>query len=83
MNERMKGDPMKRVFSFFKALAVSAFIFYATSPVALFAANAGQDEGAKASPWVFPYISLVLCISLGVAVIGMPTKRDDKPKFDD
>ena len=74
---------MKRVFSLIKGLGISAFIFYATSPLPLLAAKAGEEQEAKASPWVFPYISFVLCIFLGIAVIGMPAKRDDKPKFDD
>lgn len=74
---------MKKVLALLKGLAVSAFVFYATSPLPLLAAKAGEDEGPKASPWVFSYISFVLCIFLAIAVIGMPTKRDDKPKFDD
>ena len=80
----MKGGiPMKKIFAFLKGLAVSAFLFYATSPLPVWAAKAGADEEAKASPWVFSYISFVLCIFLAIMVIGMPAKRDDKPKFDD
>lgn len=74
---------MKKVFTLLKGLAVSAFLFYAMSPLPLLAAQAGEDDGPKASPWVFSYISFVLCIFLAIAVIGMPAKRDDKPKFDD
>ena len=74
---------MKKVLALLKGLAVSAFVFYATSPLPLLAAKAGEEEEAKASPWVFSYISFVLCIFLAIAVIGMPTKRDDKPKFND
>ncbi|MBR0192536.1 MAG: hypothetical protein IJQ31_10780 [Thermoguttaceae bacterium] len=74
---------MKRVFSFLKYLAVSAFLFYATSPLSLWAAGGQEEKEAQASPWVFPYMSFVLCIFLGIMIIGMPTKRDDKPKFND
>lgn len=73
---------MKRVFSLLKYLAVSAFLFYATSPLSLLAAGQEEKE-AQASPWVFPYMSFVLCIFLGIMIIGMPAKRDDKPKFND
>ena len=74
---------MKKIFALLKGLAVSAFVFYATSPLPLLAAKAGEEEEKKASPWVFSYISFVLCIFLAILVIGMPTKRNDKPKFDD
>lgn len=74
---------MKNVFALLKGLAVSAFVLYATSPLPLLAAKAAEEQEAKASPWVFSYISFVLCIFLGIMIIGMPAKRDDKPKFDD
>lgn len=80
----MKGEiSMKKVFVSIKCLAVSAFIFLATSPLSLLAAGGQEEKEAQASPWVFPYMSFVLCIFLGIMIIGMPTKRDDKPKFND
>lgn len=75
---------MKSWFNFFKSLAFAAAVFCATNPVMLLAQQAAEKKPeAKASPWVFPYIMFTLCVFLAIAVISMPTKRNEKPKFDD
>ncbi len=75
---------MKNALSFIKAICFTASVFCASSPWFLMAAEAGKKSTeAKASPWVTSYMLFTLAIFLGIAVISIPTKRAEKPKFDD
>lgn len=76
---------MKTCFNFMKTAVCIAAAYCAASPLSLMAADAlkkGSTE-AKASPWVMSYMLFALAIFLGIAVISIPTKRAEKPKFDD
>lgn len=74
---------MKSWYDFFKKTAFAAALFCASSPWVLMAAEAEGKTEAKSSPWVMSYMMFTLAVFLGIAVISLPTKRAEKPKFDD